>query len=74
MAKQAKMLWLPAKGLTKIWREVYVDNKNATVREWLKKLDDFITKRDKRVAGNHLMIQLTSEEMAKLKNLYELEI
>lgn len=69
---QSNLKFLPFKSLFNIWRECYRENINE--RNKLNQLDDIISKRNTKVSASHgLMIQLTTEEIHYLQNLYERE-
>ena len=72
MVSIPQTIFLPFDGLFRIWREVYKDNPNY--RGWLKRLDEVVSARRKVTKDNRLMVQLTTIELNKMRDLYELEI
>lgn len=73
MNTKDKLIFLPFDGLLRIWKSVYKEKPDA--RSWLNQLDDKISSRKKVVVKDgKLMVQLSTEEINKLRDLYELEI
>lgn len=68
------MSWLPFLEIQKIWIETYRENRNEKDRQILRRIDDIVNSRERRIVKGKLFVQLTIEELIFLKNLYEMEI